>query len=457
MTARPKLALFAAGASTYQEDFSVMIINKTIRRWRRVACLAAACCMTAGLLVGCGDSDEVTAEDCSVGIVQYESLYTFDSLGGQLAEGGLGHTATSGAASVSRAPQACLKGATFALESGSMPAGLTLDSTTGEVAGTPTSTGVYDLHISVEGPLIHSTLALQWQISNPAAFAWQGWDDSAGGGHVTPDDASSLNVIGDALVLTSAGTSSLTTMRSTDGGATWTTDTPPTAPPARRNFLTADDGQGHLYVMGGSHDGDGFDDVWMFDGSTWQQRAAHVPFSTLDLQLMFAASGHLFVQIYGSLWRSDDGGQNWAKVAEIPFGDNVSTPTCGVEFGNKAVVVTAGDAFGTGNNPQTRIWSSDDAGVTWHEHTVAGMTGSPVTTLNGGVGQCAVQDGRLFVAGNGHWWHSVATMASTADLDHWDFQPRSNAFIEGTPLRGAVFQNGRLHVIYSNKLYTSQP
>jgi hypothetical protein len=435
-----------------------MIITKIFRGRGRMACLAAACSMAALLLVGCGgDGDEVTAEDCVGATLQYETLITFDRLGGQLAEADLGHTTTTGSASLSGAPQACLKGATFALGSGSLPPGLALNSTTGEISGTPTAAGAYDLSISANGSLIQKSLVLYWQIRNPAAFAWQGWDDSTGG-HATPSDADALNVIGDALVLTSGGTSSVTTMRSTDGGATWTTDTPPTAPPARLNFLTADDGRGHLYVMGGGGgDGDRFDDVWMFDGSTWQQRTAHVPFDTLDLQLMFSASGHLFVQIYGSLWRSDDDGQSWAKVAEMPFGDNVTTPTCGVEFGNKAVVVTAGDAYGTGINPETKIWSSDDAGVTWQEHTMAGMTGSPVTTLNGGVGQCAVKDGRLFVVGNGHWWSSVATIASTADLDHWDFQPRSSAFLEGTPLPGAVFQNGRLHVAYSDKLYTSQP
>jgi hypothetical protein len=211
-------------------------------------------------------------------------------------------------------------------------------------------------------------------------------------------------------------------------------------------------------VAGGSKDSQYLDDIWMFDGTTWQQRAAHAGFGLRPSGPMFAAADHLYLFVEDELWRSDDGGQHWSRISDAPFGEVITHATCGVGLGDKLVVVSADPPHGTGSHPSTRVWSSADLGKTWQEHLLAESPHSPFVTLNGGAGQCGVSNGRLFLAGSARgWWYSVVTLASSSDLDHWDFQPRSNAFLDADPIAGAVFMDGRLRLAYGARLFTSQP
>jgi hypothetical protein len=323
------------------------------------------------------------------------------------------------------------------------------------------------LDCAVAGGSLEACGGMFWQARDPAAFAWSGWDDGAGGGHAVPAGAQSLNVLAGSLVLTYGGDTAVVTRRSADGDATWPADAPPAAPSARQDFAVGDDGGAHLYVAGGSNGTGLLDDVWSFDGSTWLQAAAHAPFGPRRASLLFTAGGHLF--LFGGLdatnatlqdlWRSDDGALTWTKVSDAAYGNQtfVWATTCGGDLGGMPVLITGDLPFGTGSHPLTQVWSSVDGNAPWFEHTLAEADGSPASTLDGGGGQCATLGGRLVVAGSTGWWNTVVDIASTSDLDHWAFQPRSDGFLDGVPLPGAAVLDGRLHLVYGNTLYTSQP
>ena len=111
--------------------------------------------------------------------------------------------------------------------------------------------------------------------------------------------------------------------------------------------------------------------------------------------------------------------------------------------------------YGTGSHPGALVWSSDDGGVTWSDHTPAST--SPFFSLNGGARQCAVLNGALVVVGSGGWWNTVVDVVSTGDIDHWAYQRRSDAFLTDVPVPGAAVLGGQLHLAFGSKLFTTQP
>lgn len=432
-------------------------------------------CSLAGIVLlaalgGCGgssnDSPGVTPEQCaaSAGALDYGELATLHA-GGQFAEHDLGSAVSTGRPIVAGAPAACSGGATYALEGTTLPPGLALDASTGVITGVLSAPGLYSTTVSVSGPLFtdkHEAF-LQWQVRDPAAFAWSGWDDGATGGHAIAASAVSLNVLGSRLALTFGGDAGISTRQSADGGASWATDVPAHLPAAQTNFAVADDGGTRLYVAGGRNAAGLLDEVWTFDGTDWQQVAAHAAFGPRQGAQLFSAGGRLFLSggqsdtaNFFDLWRSDDGGQTWIQVT-WPGGDALppASLTCGAQVGASVVMVGSVFNYGTGSHPGSIVWSSDDGGVTWSDRTPAST--SPFFSLNGGARQCAVLNEALVVVGSGGWWNTVVDVVSTGDIDRWAYQPRSDAFLADVPVPGAAVLGGHLHLAFGSKLFTTQP
>lgn len=437
--------------------------------------MAGFCRSLAGVallaaLGGCGgssnDAPSVTSQQCeaSAGALGYGGLVTLPA-GGQFVELNLASTVGTSRPTVAGAPAACSAGATYALEGTTLPPGLALDASTGVITGVLSAPGYYTTTVSISGPLFtdkHEAF-LQWQVRDPAAFAWSGWDDGATGGHAIAASAVSLDVLGSRLALTFGGAAGVSTRQSADGGATWATDAPAHLPPAQTNFAVTDDGGTRLYVAGGRNAAGLLDEVWTFDGSDWQQVAAHAAFGPRENAQLFSAGGRLFLfggqsasTNFFDLWRSDDGGQTWIQVT-WPGANALPAPslTCGAQVGTSVVMVGSVANYGTGSHPASIVWSSDNGGVTWSDRT-PGST-SPFFSLNGGARQCAVLNGALVVVGSGGWWNTVVDVVSTSDIDHWTYQPRSDAFLTDAPVPGAAVLGGQLHVAFGSKLFTTHP
>ncbi len=418
-----------------------------------------------GSLASCGGSSSVSPEECQASAValDYGDLPTLRG-GGKFAERDLGSATSLGRPTLTGAPAGCNANATFSLEGTPLPPGLTLNPSTGGISGVPTTSGLYNTTVSITGPLfIDKRYAfLQWQVRDPAAFAWSGWDDGAAGGHAIPAAAVSLNVLGNRLALTFGGASGISTQQSGDGGVTWVRDTPAHTPAARENFAVADDGGTQIYIAGGRNGTRLLDEVWAFDGTDWRQVAAHGAFGPRENALLFVAGGHLFLSGGQSatlglfdLWRSDDGGQTWTQVT-WPGAQAIRnfSATCGAGLAGNVVIVGSTFNFGTGSHPDSSLWSSADGGMTWSERTPP--SSSPFYSLNGGARQCVSSNGTLHVIGSGGWWNTVVDVVSTRDIDHWDFQPRSEAFMTDVPVPGAAMLDGQLHLAFGSMLYTSQ-
>lgn len=94
-------------------------------------------------------------------------------------------------------------------------------------------------------------------------------------------------------------------------GTTWTLRSPPTSPPARSNHSMAYDASRDRVILFGGQTGlgtpmDGRNDVWEWDGSTWEQRCTtspcdqDVPDARFDANLTYDASKQLMVLLGGA-------------------------------------------------------------------------------------------------------------------------------------------------------------
>ena len=439
------------------------MMKRTLASFLRSAGLAAALTaaigVTGGALVACGGGDP--APDCTADTLDFS--YPDIALRGavRLAEAtkGVPYAATPRLQGV---PEACLDGRRFTV-AGNLPAGMTLDATTGRLSGVPSTAGIAYFTVLVDVPLLPDGryAPISMYVADASRYAYAGWDDTTGG-HAIPAGALHLDSLGGSLLLTLAGTDTLQTTRSSDGGATWVADVPASAPPMRSRPAIASDGS-HLVVAGGLGAGGLLGDVWVFDGSAWNQATASAGFGARQSAVLFFSGGHLLlvggdddVSTHTDVWRSEDLGASWTQVSADAYGETIPPrATCGADLGGRPVIVSSAFVYGTGTHPGTEIWSSDDGGGSWQRATPP--AGSPLDAADGGSGQCYSAGGQLFVLGIDGSWGTVRAMVSSADLMAWYFQPRAEAFLGSDPIPGTSVLAGRLYAAFGATVFVTTP
>lgn len=144
--------------------------------------------------------------------------------------------------------------------------------------------------------------------------------------------------------------------RSEDGGASWVQlDDAPWAPRGMAYNLVEHDGR--LWVMGGGTYDDSprsyYNDVWSFDGTTWEEVSADgvAPWLGRQYHNTYAAEGELWVSSgYGSdgvnhndFWHSPDG-VTWTELADTPMAPGHADGIAVTPYG---IVHASGNAMDT--------------------------------------------------------------------------------------------------------------
>lgn len=340
-------------------------------------------------------------------------------------------------------PAACMDSRRFAISSGSLPPGVSINSSTGVISGAATSGGYYTYQVSVTLTGFTGSVASGFGdiVHDQAAYTFQAWGSSNSGIPFLNDFR--LDAISTTFIVTSAGFYSnlMDTFTSTDG-VSWQQSLATGPTPLTRYFSTVSDGTS-VYLSGGVTASNNYTNhVWKFDGTSWSQITAAAQFPARKGHAMAKLGGNLYViggenasGLLGDVWRSADDGVNWTQVATPFSGPGLTrTQVCAVTFNNKLVVMGGKDLMST---RFTEVWQSPD-GVTWSQVSLPqGSAFRELARLGAVSQQCATMNGRVYYLG-------MDQTVSSANLIDWQFEP-ANLMPSQAP--GAVSINGKIYAI----------
>ncbi|NML46361.1 exo-alpha-sialidase [Ramlibacter sp. G-1-2-2] len=347
---------------------------------------------------------------------------------------------------ISGVPAACASSVRFAIESGSLPPGISMDPASGVLSGTLTKAGSYlfQARMRVEGTSYSYASGLMPIVTDPAAFSFSGWELMTTTAPFLQDFR--VGGIGHTVYVITRGYNSHTveTWASTNGGAGWTL-VPGAGPTGDlRRFALASDGVG-IYLSGGTDaTGAASPAVWYFDGTTWTQRTAAAPFPGRESHEMLWSNGALYVlggrlgmTWYDDTWRSTDGGVTWTLASAHGFENRYDF--CAVADASGAMIVTGGHNVSV---DRISVYRSTD-GTSWTRLPVD--ENSPLRTANQTQsGACALLNGRIVFAGDGPALTGASNTVSSSDGITWSYEPHKIDLM--TLTAGGVVVDGRMYV-----------
>ena len=267
-----------------------------------------------------------------------------------------------------------------------LPAGLTIDSATGVISGTPTSVNGSKVFVTMtvvgfQGS-VGTEFTLYVQEAAPPPTVWTRLTANAGFPSLTQYTTAAL---GNSLFLVGPRYDNLAieTWRSDDQGSTWRKlgGSPSIAV---KDFALASDGVA-LYIAGGVNATKvATNQMWRFDGATWSQIATRTPFTarwghtlTRFANKWVVVGGASYETASGStvnnlndVWESADNGVNWSNtVPKSAANRDVSrTGHCAVVI-NDTLFLVGGTVLGSEwtdgfTSPRAKVSASGD-GVKW--------------------------------------------------------------------------------------------
>lgn len=407
------------------------------RHWMSLGVLA----FVASVLVACGGGGGQSS--CSGG----QNVYTTIDLDTSVFRAPKVGDAISLQPQTPGVPASCLSERIFSLDSGSLPDGLTMSSSTGGISGTLTSPGhwVFVLKLELPGFAGSVSAGVEANVADPAAY-------TLSASHTSQSlriDSFQLTTLGSSLVAPGAGfidpsSRWITANVSSDSGINWSEVSAGTRPKRVRGFSVASDAS-HVYVVGG-FDGDlnsYLSSVSSFDGANWSEVQSVSPLPGRSETLLLADATGLFAiggtNASGSLsdvWFSSDGGVNWiqrtANFAGSSLGDR--KVLCAGRTSGGLAVISRRPSDLPFTHGQVEVWKSSD-GANWAPVSISAH--SPLLAVNPDPAvQCVVANGRIYL------FSTTSAIVQSSDLVNWNFERGAL----GGDFGGATVLNGVLYV-----------